>query len=566
MNVRSLENLKNFGGWLVLTALIALPARAQNVGSLEPGAVQQQSGQTNQYYNQQKTIHQEKKPLQPGETVINKTQSSATKQPSGGGPSFLLKKIETNSSSILTPAEIQKVTSPYEGKKVKIADLLKVVKEINALYKQRGYITARAFLPPQNVKAGVVHVELVEGRVGRITVTGNKHTVAGYYSSRTGLKPGELIRTGPLENHLVRFNETNDAKMRAVLAAGSKFGTTDVHLEAAEPENISAVLSFDNSGYDFIGRNRVGLNLVDRSLFGRRDELRIGSFWSNGTVTGMAQYQAPVGTRGAKLGGSVSYNHIDIRSGSLSKLGVHGHFWDYALNLSFPAIVNQRTVLEFYASPHYQRSLVQSRTFTISRAWVTYLELGDTLRHYDSNGFLEWNNSLAGGRDRVIADRGFVKYDGAFTRAQRLSHGMVGVVRAMGQARVAGVAGLAPSQEFQIGGISTVRGYPQGMLIGDNGYAVSAELDTPVPLLGEADPLGRRVKLSFFLDHGGILPGHHNTFLTGTGGGIIVNLSRYLTGRFNLAGPLQNEANISHFAFEFYLQSNPPWGKLFHKH
>jgi hemolysin activation/secretion protein len=39
----------------------------------------------------------------------------------------------------------------------------------------------------------------------------------------------------------------------------------------------------------------------------------------------------------------------------------------------------------------------------------------------------------------------------------------------------------------------------------------------------------------------------------GTGAGFIVNFSRYLTGRFNLAGPLQNESNIKHFDFEFYM-------------
>ncbi|MEJ2009773.1 MAG: POTRA domain-containing protein [Acidobacteriota bacterium] len=561
--------MRPLGGCIALVVLAVVPAHAQNVGTLEPGAVQQQSNQTERYYGQQKAIQQNKNPLRSGETVINKANPAAARPRSAAGPSFLLKKIETNPSAILAPADISKIAAPYEGKKTNISELHQIVAQINALYRQKGYLTARAFLLPQNVEGGVVHIELVEGRLARISVTGNQHTAASYYTSRVGLKPGDLIRTGPLEKKLLLLNQTSDTQLRAVLQAGSKFGTTDVDLEAREPANISTKISFDNSGYDFIGRNRLGLITTDRSLFRHRDALTVREYWADGTVTGIAQYQAPVGTRGAHLGASVSYNHIDIRSGSLAKLAVRGHFWDYSLNFTQPAFVTRHTLLELYAAPHYQRSLIQSRTFTISRAWATYLELGGLLRHYGSHGLLEWNNSLAGGRDRVVRDRGFLKYTGAFTRAQTLGHGFVAVVRALGQARVAGVAGLAPSQQFQLGGISTVRGYPEGMLIGDNGYALSAELDTPVPLVERTfhgHSLSNRFKLAFFLDHGGILQSHHDSFLTGTGGGVIVNLSRYLTARFNLAGPLQNEANISHLAFEFYLQSTPPWARLIHKH
>jgi hemolysin activation/secretion protein len=435
------SKMRNLGGGIVLIALAVVPAHAQSVGTLEPGAVQQQSNQTERYYGQQKVIQQKQKPLQPGETVINKAKPAMAQPPSAAGPSFLLKKIETNPSAVLAPAEISKIAAPYEGKEANISELLQIVAQINGLYRQKGYLTARASLPPQNVEGGVMRIELVEGRVDRVSVTGNLHTATSYYTSRVGLKPGDLIRTGPLEKKLVLLNQTSDAQLRAVLQAGSKFGTTDVDLEAREPANISTTISFDNSGYDFIGRNRIGLTTTDRSLFGRRDVLSVSEYWADGTVTGVAQYQAPVGTGGARLGASVSYNHIDIRSGSLAKLNVRGHFWDYSLNFTQPVFVSRHTLLELYAAPHYQRSLIQSRTFTISRAWATYLELGDVLRHYDSHGLLEWNNSLAGGRDRVVRDRGFLKYTGAFTRAQTLGHGFVALVRALGQARVAGVAG-----------------------------------------------------------------------------------------------------------------------------
>lgn len=552
---------------IILVALAVVSAHAQSAGSLSPGAVQQQSNQTQKYYGQQKAIQQKKKPLNPGETIINKTEREG-KTPSTGGPTFLLRKVDTNHSAILTSAEITGITSHYQGRKVSIGDLLKMVAKFNALYKKKGYITARAFLPPQKVSDGVVRVELVEGRVGRVTVTGNFHTHANYYTSRIGLKRGELIRTKPLEKKLVLFNQTNNTQLRAVLQAGSQFGTTNVDLKATEPTNFSSDFSFDNSGYDSLGKRRLGLVTTDRSLLGYRDALTVGSYWTDGTVAGFAQYEIPIGIEGARVGGGISYNHIDIRSGPLSKLGVRGHFWDFSINYDRPLLATRHTVLDVYLAPHDQRSVVQSRSFVISKAWARFFEFGDTIREYDDHGLMEWNNGFGAGVDRIVGRNTFVKYNGSFLRAQRLGRGFVAILRAMGQAQLSGVPGLAPSLEFQIGGISTVRGYPQGMLIGDNGYATSAELDTPVPFGNQniyGKPLGQRLKLAFFVDNGGILQKQRNTFLTGVGGGFIVHLSRYLTGHFDLAGPLQNDSNIHHLAFEFYLESSPPWNRLFHR-
>jgi hemolysin activation/secretion protein len=76
-------------------------------------------------------------------------------------------------------------------------------------------------------------------------------------------------------------------------------------------------------------------------------------------------------------------------------------------------------------------------------------------------------------------------------------------------------------------------------------------------------PLGERFKSAWFIDHGAVIAGPHTTFLTGAGGGLIVNLSKYFAGRANLATPLQNRAAFNRSAFEFYVQSTPPIQRLF---
>ena len=89
--------------------------------------------------------------------------------------------------------EIQSVTHSI-GRSVTVEDLNQMVEEINELYHAKNVVTAKAILPAQTVTDGVVRVRLVEGRIGRFFVEGNKKAVAGYFTDRIRLVPGELVR------------------------------------------------------------------------------------------------------------------------------------------------------------------------------------------------------------------------------------------------------------------------------------------------------------------------------------------------------------------------------------
>ena len=84
--------------------------------NIAPGAVGEHSNDTRKYYDLQQQL--EKKPEESGSNVTNKTKPEAPATPKAAGPTFLLKKIETNSSDILTAAEISKIKKRYEGQQV----------------------------------------------------------------------------------------------------------------------------------------------------------------------------------------------------------------------------------------------------------------------------------------------------------------------------------------------------------------------------------------------------------------------------------------------------------------
>jgi hemolysin activation/secretion protein len=75
--------------------------------------------------------------------------------------SFLVKKVEVLGATVLKD-EIAKLIQPFENRQVTFADLLKLRSEITELYINNGYITSGAFLPNQNLTAGVVRIQVVE--------------------------------------------------------------------------------------------------------------------------------------------------------------------------------------------------------------------------------------------------------------------------------------------------------------------------------------------------------------------------------------------------------------------
>ena len=171
------------------------------------------------------------------EAAKNKVETEkSTQTAQGEAITFELKKIVTDPSAVLTDAELDAIIKPYEGQQVKLSDIYDIVEKINALYNEKGYVTCRAFLPPQTITEGTVKLLLVEGRTGTATVSGNKYTKAKYITNRLHLARGEIANVKELNKDLLLFNATNSTQLRIMMKAGTEPGTTDYEITAYEPK------------------------------------------------------------------------------------------------------------------------------------------------------------------------------------------------------------------------------------------------------------------------------------------------------------------------------------------
>ena len=141
--------------------------------------------------------------------------------------------VEVAPSEILSQEEINNIVRPLIGRNVFIKDITEAVNKINNLYASKGFVTARAFLPAQTVSNGHVYIDLVESKVGNITVKENRYTRSKYITDRLPQKQGDLFDIVELEKDILDFNSYNEGvNLTAKLLAGQAAGTTDIAFTA----------------------------------------------------------------------------------------------------------------------------------------------------------------------------------------------------------------------------------------------------------------------------------------------------------------------------------------------
>jgi len=94
--------------------------------------------------------------------------------PIAPGEKTMVKKITVSAATLVPEKEIAAITSQYENKEATLKDMQKIADLITDLYRKKGYVTSRAYLPPQKVTDGKLEIRVVEGVTGDIEVKGNK--------------------------------------------------------------------------------------------------------------------------------------------------------------------------------------------------------------------------------------------------------------------------------------------------------------------------------------------------------------------------------------------------------
>lgn len=388
---------------------------------------------------------------------------------------FMLAAITFDPSSYLTAVELDALAEPLIGKEVVLGDLQRLVDAINILYAQRGLTTAQAALPAQQIDGGVIHIKLIEGRIGTIAVEGGS-AGSRAYAHRAAPREGSLARPAALEQRLRLFNLNNDAQLRARLAPGTSFGKTDVTLTIAEPPQVSGDVFVDNNGFESTGTQEVGAILRIYRLLGDEDRLSAVVVRSRGVGSANVSLGNPVGDR-FRIGVSGSYGSTHVLFGQLATLDVRGTSLSFGGDAAALLAFDERSTVT--ATIGVQSSL--SRTSIGGQRVIENASISGSAgmtATYSVPGLLissQGQITLADVRERLSgAETAPLLFQGSTQIAKSVVYNVQARVR--GDWQLSTKRNLPGMLQYQIGGSRSLRAYAPGIAAGDDGLSLSGEL------------------------------------------------------------------------------------------
>lgn len=539
-----------FGFFFLLPAL----AWAQSVTPDKPGILLEQQRQAEELRKRQEQYSQP-----PAGPSVEKPPPSS---PSGANDvTVRVSRIDFTGHTVFKTAELERIVAPAIGKEFTLRELNDLIGKVTEYYVAHGYILAQAYLPPQEIRDGVLEVAILEGEIGNIAVTGNKR-----YRSSTILNAMEpvqkrhVLHETTLETALNELNDYPGLKVRAALQPGERRGLTDISLTAHERIPYTLRLNVDNYGSRLTGPWQYGSTIGVGNLTGLGDNLTIQGLKSNTRLfyTNVG-YLIPVSHAGTKFGlnWSHSENVIGEEFGFSRPVGradvVSADVYQTitktsGLSLTMNGGFDFKTIRNIVSGTLQSKD--ELRVFRVGvrgdnqDRWLGRNFFGATV--HQGVDVLGGSNQNAPGTSFSGAGPGlWTKLTADIARYQSLGLPFIQaapvlpkvlndsylILRAAGQ--LASDRLLSP-ERFSIGGYYTVRGYPVSEKIGDNGYAATAELVVPVPSVSRV-PLTsvtwkELLQLALFVDHGGTfatplsIPQGGFGYLTGAGGGLRVSL------------------------------------------
>lgn len=390
------------------------------------------------------------------------------------------------------------------NKELVYEDLIAITSLISNFYRTNGYL-ATAYLPPQDIKNGVIKIKVTEAVLGTIVFVIDEDQKLNISKERIRQKilykieKGGGLNISQLDKNIRNFNRTPGINAIAQLEEGKKFGETDIIVTTSNTKTISGFTLADNTGARSSGTGKLtntinldGLfNLGERFSF---TNVASGNNFSDAKQSEESNYYAaaasfPLGFNGMQ--GSLRMSKMEYKlSAPFDSTIPSGYSTEYNFTLTRPLIEklgkNLNATLSLSRNDYVNNlstgnnsnkdmtkaSLNLGYDFTDSNlgGGVNYGLIGVTLGDLDLT-----DNSTNFTTDQAGADNNGRNLKAIFNynRLQKMSEKTNLLFKFNGQVAADNLDG---SEQLSLGGNSGVRAYTSSEAAGDAGYTASIEL------------------------------------------------------------------------------------------
>jgi len=434
---------------------------------------------------------------------------------------FDIVRFQIEGNTLLPEAEVQRVVTPLLGLKRVYGDIQKALEALEGAYRRAGYSTVQVYVPEQELTTGVVRLQITEGVIGKVLISGNKiFSNANVRAGLPELKEGRAPNLRRMSENIQLSNENPAKQIEVTLGVSEEEGKVDAKVVVTEENPQRVFATVDATGTAATGISRVGVAYQHANLFNRDHTLTLAYTSSADAPAGVKVdifslgYRIPFYALGDSLdfiygksgvntpstsptlGGALGivgkgdvfglrWNHYFARRGEYSSKLIFGFDYKYInsrctsagdptdIDPPTPAIAacvpyTTRPLSLTYSGQRLSPGQMFDYSIGIAQNWALgtrYTNLDDTTDRYS---YLTSGNRS--GRD----DFSIVRLGGSYLTAFQTDW----QVRVAASSQYAGKP-LVAAEQFGLAGSTAVRGFTERAASADNGYVVNVEAYTP---------------------------------------------------------------------------------------
>lgn len=509
---------------LVLAALAAMPAVSLAAEppvipdsartAMEAGRNQAEAMmRRNEWKDRQRQISQTR-------TGVSKVETPEEETPSLNIPEsekVLVKDFIIDGQDVYPEDRLKALLADKKGKKLSFKDIQDGADRITRYFREKGYIVAKTYIPPQDVTAGVVHYRVEIGRFDRPAIT-NKTNIrdSAIGKQAQAVKEGEYVTRDKLERAVWLVSDMAGADARVALSKGSQPGTVKLDMTVEPYVGKHGLISADNYGSRAMGYNEYSLD-YDFWNPARNGDHLMASISTTGRhmFNWGANYITPLAKDGLKL--TVGYNVFSYDMGDEWAM-YKGVGTSRVTSLGLDYAIRRSRRHNLYTGIRFEHSEIKDEYRAFDATYgdkngnaLVFSLYGDD---QDTAGMTDWRvdwklghiNNKAFHSDNLYArwmagdpdtNGDYSKIRGRIERHQNINNRSYLLLSAYGQYAF---TPLDSSEHFSLGGPYGVKAYPTSEGSGDSGYITRAEYRWLIPV----EAHDQQLQLAFYAEHGGV--------------------------------------------------------------
>lgn len=168
-----------------------------------------------------------------------------------------------------------------------------VADTITLYYREKGFILAKAYIPKQRVRDGIVTLTLLLGELGELSVSNNKRLSDKHVQRVFRSRLNQPVTESTIEESLYLLNDTPGVTARGFFEPGSQVGDTKLNVNLLSEKWYTANLRVDNHGSAATSENRVYADFLLNNPLGIGDQLYfsiLNGFSPNNSTYGAVRY------------------------------------------------------------------------------------------------------------------------------------------------------------------------------------------------------------------------------------------------------------------------------------